>query len=159
MPPRRSACGPPTMGPGQTGPGSWPSSRNQSRVCGSGRARRTSTSAAGTGPPRGGSCGRPESGSEGSACQPPPNTNRRNVWVTHRNLGAAGLVNAIHVFTELGAVTVPVPVVLGHEQQSVDHFVEESLRRQNGPDGEGRGPSQRQGSTTSPPPGLFWAGA
>lgn len=38
-----------------------------------------------------------------------------------------GLVDPVHVFTELGAVAVSVSVVLGDEQQGVNHFMKESL--------------------------------
>lgn len=46
---------------------------------------------------------------------------------TYGDLGPAGLVDPVHVFTKLGAVAVPVSVVLRHKQQRVDHFVEECL--------------------------------
>lgn len=60
-----SSCGPPTRGPGQTEHGSWPSSRSRSRACGSGRARCTSTSVAGTHQLHHGNCGRPDKRTEG----------------------------------------------------------------------------------------------
>lgn len=45
----------------------------------------------------------------------------------YRYLCPAGLVDPVHVFTELGAVAISVSVVLGHEQQGVNHFMKESL--------------------------------
>lgn len=46
---------------------------------------------------------------------------------THGYLRPAGLVDPVHVLAELGAVAVPVPVVLRHEQKRVDHLVKERL--------------------------------
>lgn len=46
---------------------------------------------------------------------------------TYSYLCPAGLVDPVHVFTELGPVAVSVSVVLGHEQQGVNHFMKESL--------------------------------
>lgn len=62
-----SSGGPPTRGPGQTEPDSWPSSRSQSRACGSGTAHCTSTSAAGTRQPHHGNCDRSENGGRGGS--------------------------------------------------------------------------------------------
>lgn len=53
--------------------------------------------------------------------------NRRS---TYRNLCPGGIVDPVHVFAELRAVTVSVSVVLGHEQQRVDHFMKKSLWKQ-----------------------------
>lgn len=48
----------------------------------------------------------------------------------YSDLGPSGLVDPVHVLAELRAVSVAVPVVLGHEQQRVDHLVKEGLRKQ-----------------------------
>lgn len=45
----------------------------------------------------------------------------------YSNLCPTGLVDPVHVFTELGAMAVSVSVVLGHKEQRVNHFVKESL--------------------------------
>lgn len=49
---------------------------------------------------------------------------------TYRNFGPTGVVDPVHVFAELRAVTVSVSVVLGHKQQRVNHFMKESLWKQ-----------------------------
>lgn len=46
------------------------------------------------------------------------------------DLCPTGLVDPVHVFTELWAMTVSVSVVLGHKQQGVDHFMKKSLWKQ-----------------------------
>lgn len=136
-----TSCEPPTRDPEQTEPGSWPSSRSQSRAFGSGRARRTSTSAAGTHRPRHGNCGRPEERTEGREKFHRFILNIKNLCAiisaimcvrryTYSDLGPSGLVDPVHVFAELRAVSVSVPVVLGDKQQRVDHLMKESLRRQ-----------------------------
>lgn len=50
--------------------------------------------------------------------------------LTYSNLCPTGLVDPVHVFTELRAMTVSVSVVLSHKQQCVNHFVKESLWKQ-----------------------------
>lgn len=50
---------------------------------------------------------------------------------TYRNLRPSGVVDTVHVFAELGSMTVAVSVVLGHKQERVDHFMEKSLQKPN----------------------------
>lgn len=46
---------------------------------------------------------------------------------TYSYLRPTGLVDPVHVFTELRSVAVSVSVILGHKQQCVNHFMQEGL--------------------------------
>lgn len=49
--------------------------------------------------------------------------------VVDRNLCPTGRVDPVHVFAEFRAMTISVSVVLGDEQQCVNHFMKESLHQ------------------------------
>lgn len=49
--------------------------------------------------------------------------------VVNRNTSPTALVDPVHVFAELGSMTVAVSVVLGHKQERVNHFMEKSLHQ------------------------------
>lgn len=49
--------------------------------------------------------------------------------VVDRDSGPSGCVDPLHVLTELGSMSVSVSVVLGHEQQGMDHLMEKSLHQ------------------------------
>ena len=48
---------------------------------------------------------------------------------TRKTSSTCGLVYPVHMFVELRSVTVVVVVVVGDEQEGVDHLVEEGLHQ------------------------------
>lgn len=48
----------------------------------------------------------------------------------YSDLGPTGLVDPVHMFTELWAMAVSVSVVISHKQQRMDHFMKKSLWKQ-----------------------------
>ena len=47
------------------------------------------------------------------------------------DLSPSSLVDSVHVLAELWPMSVPVSIVLGHEQQSVNHLMKKRLKSEN----------------------------